>query len=228
MTETTALVPLEAQPIHVIEAREREINNYLRPDEAHQLIEATTTPRNHLLLNILWQTGARISEIVGTRKPPIRPGIRPIDITDQGILIITLKQRFSKKKRNPTGTWVLRKTPTLFKETRRRMIPIKPELRAEIMEYCFRVSIKPDEQIFNISIERIEQILDECAGKTGITYKKIHPHLFRHGFAVNFLQQTGNIKNLQDILGHKHIQTTMQYLHLVPEDIRKAIGGMVF
>ena len=45
----------------------------------------------------------------------------------------------------------------------------------------------------------------------GIKLDKVHPHSFRHLFAVKFLKDGGTINDLADILGHKNINTTMIY-----------------
>lgn len=227
MTEA-AIVPADTE-IVAVEASESEIANYLRPQEARAIIEAATTPRDHLLMNILWQAAPRASEVVGTRRnEPRMPGIRPMDITDAGIQFVTLKQRKSTKKRNPSGSWVSRKEPVVKKQIVRRTIPIQPELRAEIMEYCFKAQIKTDEPIFPISIVRVEQIVKRLAAKANVTYKRVHPHSFRHGFAVNFINQSGDIAKLQTILGHSNLQTTAIYLKFTNRDIRKEIERMVF
>ena len=50
----------------------------------------------------------------------------------------------------------------------------------------------------------------------------LHPHLFRHTHATMYYQETKDIKQVQERLGHSQIQTTMNlYLHPSEEDIRK-------
>lgn len=223
MTETevigTELIPIEAKFVDVIVDEEKEIFNYIRPHEAKMLIEATGTTRNHLLFNIFWQTGARESEILK---------LRPLDIVDAGIQMVTLKQRNEVKQRTKTGTWKLRDTPRTVKKTVRRTIPIKSELRAEIHKFSFDSRMNPDDLFFPITPRRVQQILDDITTKTNITYKKIHPHLFRHGFAVNFINQGGALHKLKYLLGHNHIQTTMMYLQLVDTDLKRDIERTVF
>lgn len=219
MTENTELIPIEVEFNEVVTKEYKEISNYIRPNEARMLIEATDTPRDHLMFNVFWQTGGRVSEILT---------IRPIDIAEAGIQMITLKQRLSKKRRKSTGTWVDRAMPVLTKQVVRRNIPIKPELNAEIMKYAFSTRMQPEDRFFPITSRRVEQILDDLARKCNINYKKVHPHLFRHGFAVNFINQGGSLDRLKKILGHNYIQTTMVYLQLSDSDLRRDIDRMVF
>ncbi len=215
----TEIVPIEAEFTELVTKEYKEISNYIRPNEARMLIDAAKTPREHLLFNIFWQTGGRVSEIIK---------LRPVDIAEAGIQMVTLKQRLNTKKRKSTGTWVSRPEPVLTKKVVRRNIPIKPELNTEVMTYAYKAGIQPNDRFFPISSRRVEQILEDTAKKCNITYKKVHPHLFRHGFAVNYINQGGTLNRLQKILGHNHIQTTMIYLQLSDSDLRRDIDRMVF
>lgn len=51
-------------------------------------------------------------------------------------------------------------------------------------------------------------------------------HTFRHTFATRFLESGGGLKELQEILGHSDIETTMIYAHLVPEHLQKSINRL--
>lgn len=58
--------------------------------------------------------------------------------------------------------------------------------------------------------------------------KRIHPHLFRHSFAINFIQQTGNPFALQDIGGWSDMETIKIYMRLAKEAPKEAIQKMRF
>jgi integrase len=58
--------------------------------------------------------------------------------------------------------------------------------------------------------------------------KRIHPHLFRHSFAINFIQQTGNPFALQDIGGWSDMETVKIYMRLAKEAPKDAIQKMNF
>jgi len=55
-----------------------------------------------------------------------------------------------------------------------------------------------------------------------------HPHQFRHSFAVNWLRCGGELVVLSRMLGHSNIQSTMEYLKIVPLDVGKELLKIQF
>jgi site-specific recombinase XerD len=53
------------------------------------------------------------------------------------------------------------------------------------------------------------------AGHSAELTKRIGCHTFRHGFATHLLQQGYAIRTVQDLLGYKHVKTTMIYTHVL-------------
>lgn len=72
-----------------------------------------------------------------------------------------------------------------------------------------------------ISIGIVQMIFRNIRAKSGIT-KAITPHITRHSFATNFLRNNGNIRYLQDMLGHESLETTQVYAHVESADLHAA------
>ena len=58
--------------------------------------------------------------------------------------------------------------------------------------------------------------------------RSVHAHLFRHGYAINFLNHGGRLDALQEQLGHRDINTTRIYLRLSDEDVKREVGKVLF
>lgn len=102
-----------------------------------------------------------------------------------------------------------------------RVIPMHSSLKAPL--YMFTAKLNAEHLIFPIT----RQYADRLCKK----YRFAHAHKFRHSFAINFLRQSESpmaMVELKDILGHSHIQTTMEYLKVVPQNTKKAIERINF
>lgn len=54
-----------------------------------------------------------------------------------------------------------------------------------------------------------------AAQKAGILKKHVTPHVFRHSFATHLLEMDYDIRNVQELFGHKNVKTTMVYTHVL-------------
>ena len=99
-----------------------------------------------------------------------------------------------------------------------RIVPIHPELRNLLQLYT--ATFKAENRVFPITRQRAWQITKK--------YLNGHPHQLRHSFAVNWLRCNGNIITLHRMLGHSKIQTTMEYLKIVPNDLGEELMKINF
>ena len=101
---------------------------------------------------------------------------------------------------------------------KQRTLPIHPELKSLLQLYT--ATFKAEDRVFPITRQRAWQLTKK--------YLNGHPHQLRHSFAVNWLRCGGDIVTLYRILGHSKIQTTMEYLKIVPVDQGKELIKIIF
>ena len=106
-----------------------------------------------------------------------------------------------------------------------RVIPLKGVFFTQMVIYCHD-KFKAYDLIFPFTRSQAHRLLSKYAKRAGIE-RKLHCHLFRHGFAVNFLKQVPNLVYLQELLGHSSIETTRIYTRAALPDVREAIEKMV-
>ena len=78
-----------------------------------------------------------------------------------------------------------------------------------------------------ITRNSVYEFLQSCSKKYGIPKSHLHPHAFRHMFAIEFLKRNNNISLLADILGHSGVNTTMIYLRMSQQEQKKEIDKAV-
>ena len=112
------------------------------------------------------------------------------------------------------------------KGSKQRFIPGQTPLLGELMRYR---ETHGDSRIFQkITTEPgALYMMRRYAKKAGLG-KRIHPHLFRHSFAINFIKQTGDPFSLQDVLGHANMDMVKIYMRLAKQAPQDAIKKMSF
>ena len=79
----------------------------------------------------------------------------------------------------------------------------------------------------HITKQRADQIIKQAALRARLE-RNVHACLFRHGYAINFLNCSGRLDALQEQLGHRDINTTRIYLRLSDEDIKREVSRVQF
>ena len=94
---------------------------------------------------------------------------------------------------------------------------VRPELlrqyRSEYLFIAFRGT--------HLSGQRLRDLIDKYTKLAGLT-KHVTPHVFRHTMATHLVQEDANIRCVQEILGHKNVDTTQRYTHVTINDLKKA------
>jgi len=157
-------------------------------EEVHRLFGACRDIRQLLVLHLLYDAGLRVRELVRLR-------VSDFDKHHQTITIHNSKGR---------------KTRTLRYGL---------ELRNTLCSYCKVLGYVPKDTLIesikepgqSLSNRGVQHIVREAVRRSGLK-KRIHPHTLRHTFAVHYLNFGGSLPQLQQLLGHEHISTTLHYL----------------
>lgn len=99
-----------------------------------------------------------------------------------------------------------------------RILPIHPRLKDILQVYTATLNL--EDRIFPFTRQRAYQITKKWLGG--------NPHKLRHSFAVNWLRSKGELIILHKILGHSRVQTTMEYLKIVPIEQGKELMKISF
>jgi len=166
--------------------------------------------RDHAIIELLYGTGARVSEIVG------------IDINDfsqsdiEGNLITTLKLRGkgSKERIVPLGSFA----KSALDEY---LVRIRPHLLTKSKSARVESALFLNQRGSRLSRQSAWQMISDAADATGLS-GKVSPHVFRHSYATHLLDGGADIRVVQELLGHASVTTTQIYTLITIDKVREA------
>lgn len=157
--------------------------------------------RDRAILETLYATGMRISELAGLR-------LADLDF-DRGLAIAYGKG--SKERLVPVGRHALRALELwLAPSGRAAMAPTRWARRSD--EEAVFISTRGRK----MSRQAIWQVVHAAAGRVGLA-DKVSPHVLRHSCATHLLEHGADIRVVQELLGHATITTTQVYTRVSPE-----------
>lgn len=168
----------------------------LSPDEAMHLMEipADSVPaiRDKAMVELLYSSGLRLAELVGLNAADMNAnlGAGEVRVTGKG----------SKTRVVPLGSYAI--------AALQAWIAVREQL-AKTDEPALFVGLRGQ----RISPRVVQLRMKEWGVKLGIT-SNVHPHLLRHSFATHVLQSSGDLRAVQEMLGHASISSTQVYTHL--------------
>ena len=114
------------------------------------------------------------------------------------------------------------------KNDKQRMVPCQPSLIGTLQRHSDSEKNESGKVFNKITTEPGALYMMRRYAKHAGINKRLHPHLFRHSFAINFIKQTGNPFALQDIGGWSDMETIKIYMRLASEMPREAMQRMQF
>ncbi len=181
---------------------EKKLPTYLTNEEIAKLFNIRLTKpvdyRNKAILEVMYATGARISEVINLE-------LNQIDFEE---CIIRVVGKGKKERIIPLDDVAIEALDNYINNYRPFLI------KNETRNYVFL-----NKNGEKISRQMIFKILKNLANKVGIT-KEISPHTLRHSFASNLLNNGADLRVIQELLGHENLETTEIYSHLQNKKIK--------
>lgn len=204
---------LAAEKIELPKTPSRQVE-FLLPEDVQRLIKAcdeeknpVTQARDRAILEFLFSSGLRISELVSLKKENLNlkkgeftvrgkgDKLRLVFLSDHAIK--ALDSYFKLRKDNSRALFIRHDD----KETVEKQIKTL------------------DDKLPGLTARTIQRLIKKYAMLAGIT-KKISPHTLRHSFATDLLANGADLRAVQELLGHASISTTQIYTHLTNRRLR--------
>jgi len=188
--------------------RDRNIK-FLSPEDLQKLFNAVDIKeiiglRDRAILEVLFSTGLRVSELAGLSRQDIN-----LERGEFGVIGKGGKARvvfISKKAKE----W-------LTKYLNRRTDPYRPLF----IRYSGPKSKEGlTDNKLRLTVRSIERMVDKYRKKAGLLIR-IGPHVLRHSYATDLLSHGADIRSVQEMLGHKNISTTQIYTHVTNVRLRE-------
>ncbi|HYW02632.1 MAG TPA: tyrosine recombinase XerC [Gammaproteobacteria bacterium] len=173
----------------------RNLPEVLDPDETARLLEFggedPLSIRDRALLELIYSSGLRLAEVVGL-------DLTELDLADA--VVEVREGKGAKDRKVPIGRYAVRAL--------REWLDRRPELAApgETAVFVSRRGRR-------LAHRSVQLRLRDRALRQGLD-RPVHPHMLRHSFASHLLESSGDLRAVQDLLGHADISTTQIYTHL--------------
>ncbi|VXC58684.1 site-specific tyrosine recombinase [Burkholderia sp. 8Y] len=201
-------VEMAANPVATVRApkREKTLPKALSVDDAMALMDApradtTESLRDHAMLELFYSSGLRLSELVGL-------DVRHVDTIehesagwlDLAAAEVTVLGKGKRMRKVPVGSKAI--------DALRAWIDVRGEF-VKLDPHALFLSVRGNRMSPGVVRERVKRM----ALLAGIP-ANVHPHVLRHSFATHVLQSSGDLRAVQELLGHASITATQIYTSL--------------
>jgi len=198
---------LDAEKIELARLPERELDLLDTSDLARLLASpkggSPKAVRNRAILEMFFSTGLRVSELCALKADDISLSRGEFSVRGKGgkVRVVFLSERAKKALQH-------------YFDIKNDFIKQKKKIRL-------------DDRLFGVTSRSIQRMFRRYAVIAGIT-KKVTPHILRHAFATDLLQNGADLRSVQALLGHANISTTQIYTHFTDKqlgEVHKAFHG---
>lgn len=189
--------------------RPKSLPKFLTPDEVEQILNNTKieTPagyRNRTILELLWATGMRISELSGLNFGDLNLEHNEIRVFGKGskerIILVTDRAKSFLER---------------YIESARDLIPKGfpvPDKSEDSPVFINNTG-------YRLQTRTIRNVINEVVEKINLP-KHVTPHMFRHSFATHLIENGADLRVVQELLGHASISNTQIYTHVSTQHLK--------
>ena len=185
----------------------KDLKGYLTESQVNNIISTASNLRDRLILQLMYRCGRRVSEVLMITKEDI--------LWDERKIIFNILKR---------------------KRPLKEMKPVDDETMGLLKQYVENPGIRKlkkkmdGELLFPVSRQYVFKLIRKLGERAGIEYvgkKRLHPHHFRHSFAVHQVRTrvktAEDLRKLQMYMSHANIATTSHYLQFSPDELRDLV-----
>lgn len=187
----------------------RPLPKYLSEEDVERLlaaaraIEGIAGLRAAALVELLYATGLRVSELVALPLAAVR-----------GKTAMIVRGKGNKERMIPIGE-AARASIAAYLEVRDAFIPPPAEASARLFPARGREG--------HLTRAGFSVLLKSIAAAAGLSPARVSPHVLRHSFATHLLAHGADLRSLQQMLGHADISTTQIYTHVLDERLKSLV-----
>ena len=197
---------LATNPLSAIRTpkQERRLPKFLDVEQIQKLLDAPADAtllgaRDKAMLETLYSTGMRVSELVGLN-------INDIDFFGE---VVRVSGKGKKQRLSPVGPQSLRSLQIYLAKR-----------QADPRRHAFDpVALFINKHGKRLSTRSVRRKLDKYLGQVGLS-KEVSPHTLRHSFATHMLNNGADLRSVQELLGHQSLSTTQIYTHLTTNRLK--------
>ncbi|WP_419905932.1 site-specific tyrosine recombinase XerD [Kiloniella sp.] len=187
---------------------------FLSVDDTERLLDTARDAKDkeevrlHALVELLYATGLRVSELVSLKASQ----------TQRDPRILTVLGKGNKERIVPLSLSAREALDTYIAQ-RQTFLSSGDQVAGHDQGWLFPSRGKSG----HLTRHRVGQLLKELAIKSGIDPKKISPHILRHAFATHLLENGADLRSVQKMLGHSDISTTQIYTHVLQDRLQRLV-----